>query len=105
MELTKKWQLPRKIQMVARHHHHTSPTDRQDISPELNEMTDIVILSNLLIHALKFGSSGHAKIQGVPKSLLTRLNIEPTKVKGLVKDIKVALENAEAFLRIVGGDS
>ena len=101
--LTEKWQLPRKIQVTTLHHHHADLDERDNISPELSEMIDMVVLANLLIHALKFGHSGHDKILGAPKPLLARLNIEPAKVKDVLGEIKKALENAEAFLRIVGG--
>lgn len=103
--LTEKWRLPRPIQLTALYHHETNTESRENVSPEVNEIIDIVILGNLLIHALKFGKSGHAKVGGAPKALLARLNIAPEKVKEIAKKIKDVLQNAEAFLRIVGGES
>ena len=102
--LTEKWKLPRQIQVSALYHHESDFSKRDNISSEVNEIIDIIMLANLLIHALKFGHSGHDKILGAPKTLMTRLNIGPDRVKDVVGKIKKSLENAEAFLRIVGGE-
>lgn len=101
--LTEKWRLPRKIQVVAQYHHETDPAGRQGISAELHEMIDMVTLGNLLIHALKFGDSGHRKVLGAPKTLLARLNIETSQMKTFSDKIREALSRADMILRIMGG--
>ena len=103
--LAKKWKLPLKIQNIALHHHDFEMSKRAAVSAEVNEIIDIVMLANLLIHALKFGNSGHAKIVGAPKSLLERVQISPDQVKKVVIEIRKALTNADAFLSIIGGDA
>ena len=48
---------------------------------ELNQYVDIVFLANLLIHALKFGNSGHKKILGAPSEVMERLLIKPRRYR------------------------
>lgn len=100
--LTKKWELPMKIQMSALFHHEYNTSKRPGVSSDLSETVDIVILANLLVHALKFGESGHRKILPAPKSLLSRINANPGDVTVLIKKIKKSLENADTFLQIIG---
>lgn len=101
--LTEKWRLPRKIQVAAQFHHELDPAARQGVSVELHEIVDIVALANMMIHALKFGSSGHQKVLGFSKSMLVRLNLPADQMKDLVEKIKKGLASADGILRIVGG--
>ncbi|MDZ4660721.1 MAG: HDOD domain-containing protein [Pseudomonadota bacterium] len=100
--LAKKWKLPGLIENVVRHHHQADSLRRGGVSSEMNQTVDIVMLANLLIHALKFGSSGHNKIEGAPKSLLERLSIQPDLIKTLILKIKDNLQSADGFLRVLG---
>ena len=102
--LAEKWTLPAQIIAVIKNHHQVDPKRRGGISAELNQTVDIIFLANLLVHALKFGNSGHRKVLGAPKEVMERLMIDPKKdFKALVKEIKVALERAEEFIRVIGG--
>lgn len=100
--LAEKWRLPSQIQAVIRYHHQENPIARGGISAEMNNSVDTVYLANLLIHALKFGKSGHQKILGAPKIILERLTIEPKDgLKDLVQQIKQNLDKASDFIRVI----
>lgn len=102
--LAVKWNLPTPIQAVIRHHHVKEHEHRAGLSSELNRNVDIVLLANLLIHALKFGKSGHAMILGAPKETLERLGINPTRdLKTVLQEINLTLTKATDFLRVLGG--
>jgi HD-like signal output (HDOD) protein len=102
-ELAVKWRLPGLIQATAAHHHQRDLSLRGGVSSEMNLVVDIVFLSNLLIHALQFGNSGHTKVLGVPKEVLDRMQLNPEKLKELIGKIKDSIANAENFLKIIGG--
>ncbi|OQW50724.1 MAG: hypothetical protein A4S09_11245 [Proteobacteria bacterium SG_bin7] len=99
--LAKKWKLPSTIEACVKYHHTFDPARRGGLTAENNKLVDIITLSNLLIHALKFGNSGHDRIEGAPKPLLDRLGIQPDQIKTLVGKIKDSLANADSFLQIL----
>lgn len=99
--LSKKWNLPLHIQNTIKHHHQIDSLKRGGLSAEYNQIVDITILANLLIHALKFGNSGYEKIAGAPKDVLKRLYIDLDSLKVVSKEIKLALERADGFLKII----
>ncbi len=99
--LAKKWKLPNTIEACVKYHHTFDPLRRGGLSAENNKLVDVITLSNLLTHALKFGNSGHDKIEGAPKPLLDRLGIQPDQIKTLVGKIKDSLANADSFLQIL----
>lgn len=99
--LAKKWKLPSTIEACVKYHHTYDPARRGGLTAENNKLVDIITLSNLLTHALKFGNSGHDKIEGAPKPLLDRLGIQPDQIKTLVGKIKDSLANADSFLQIL----
>lgn len=101
-ELATKWHLPYQIQISVANHHQKDPMMRGGLSQEGNLVVDIVYLSNLLIHALQFGNSGHGKVLGLPKDVLDRLGLGQEALRLLIVKIKNKLENAEAFLKIIG---
>ena len=103
-ELATKWRLSYQIQISVANHHQKDPTMRGGLSQEGNLVVDIVYLSNLLIHALQFGHSGHGKVLGLPKDTLDRLGLGPETLRLLIIKIKNKLENAEAFLTIIGNN-
>ncbi len=99
--LAKKWKLPSAIEACVKYHHTFDPLKRGGLSAENNLLVDVITLSNLLIHALKFGNSGHSKVEGAPKPLLDRLGITADQIKTLVGKIKDSLVNADSFLKIL----
>ncbi|MCM2281325.1 MAG: HDOD domain-containing protein [Bdellovibrionaceae bacterium] len=101
--LASRWNLPSQIRAVVLHHHQADPQDRPALSSELNNVVDIVYLANLLMHALKFGHSGHEKVLGVPQKVLDRMYLDSEKLKVVIENIKVAITNADGFLKIIGG--
>jgi HD-like signal output (HDOD) protein len=101
--LAEKWQLPKSIQACALYHHEFDMSKRTLLSADLNRVVDIVSLSNLLVHALKFGNSGHTKILGAPNELLERLRINPQgDLPSIVKDIKAQIDKASDFIKMIG---
>lgn len=100
--LAKRWKLPSLIENSVRHHHQTDPLRRGGASSEMNQAIDIVMLANLLTHAIKFGASGHDKVMGAPKSLLDRLGINQESIKTVMIKIKEAIKSADGFLQIIG---
>lgn len=102
--LAEKWALPTQIQAVIKNHHQQDPNLRGGLSADLNNSVDIIFLSNLLTHALKFGNSGHLKILGAPKDIMERLTInQQTDFKKLISNIKVNLDKASDFIRVICG--
>jgi HD-like signal output (HDOD) protein len=101
-ELAVKWRLPALIQATTGHHHQKESSLRTGLSSEMNTVVDIIYLSNLLIHALQFGHSGHNKVLGVPKDLLERMRLTPEQLKELIAKIRDSIANADAFLEIIG---
>lgn len=101
--LAVRWRLPSHLQAVIQHHHQKDQALRGALSSELNNVVDNVYLANLLIHALKFGNSGHSQAIGVPKSLMDRMYLTPEKLKDLLGKVKDAIGNADNFLKIIGG--
>ncbi len=101
-ELAVKWRLPALIQATTGHHHQKETNLRAGLSSEMNNVVDIIFLSNLLIHALQFGHSGHVKVLGVPKDLLERMRLAPENLKELITKIRESIANADAFLKIIG---
>jgi HD-like signal output (HDOD) protein len=99
--LSQKWNLPPAIQAVIRFHHQKDAGRRSGLGPELTRNVDIVLLANLLVHALKFGNSGHDRVQGAPKTVLERLTVTPTQIPKLIEDIKSGLQSADGFLKII----
>jgi len=102
--LAQKWALPFQIQTVIKCHHEKDPARRGSLSHELNQCVDIVLLANLLVHALKFGNSGHSKVSGAPRDVIERLSINPdTDLKKIVLDIRLGLDRASDFLKVLNG--
>jgi len=105
-QLSQRWNLPVMIQVCIKYHHTKEFNHRVGLTSEQHQYIDIVYLANLLMHAVKFGNSGHSKILGAPTELLQRLTIDPEKdFKRLLIEIKAAMEKATDFLRILGGGS
>lgn len=104
--LADKWLLPNQLRAAIKYHHQLDDKKRGGLSAELNKVVDIVYISNLLIHALKFGNSGHNKILGAPKTVMMRLMLSPEKdFKKLLLQIKDNLSSASGFIDIIGGKS
>jgi putative nucleotidyltransferase with HDIG domain len=103
LELSNRWRLPYLIQACVAHHHQREANLRGGLSPEVNMVVDIVYVSNLLVHALQFGNSGHNKVLGLPKDVVDRLGLQPDKLRDLIGKIKEKLANAEAFLKVIAG--
>ncbi len=101
-QLALKWRLPYQIQISIANHHQKDPMLRGGLSQEANLVVDVVFLANLLIHALQFGNSGHQKVMGLPKDVLDRLSINQDNLRELITNIKGKIENADAFLKIIG---
>jgi HD-like signal output (HDOD) protein len=100
--LAQKWKLPMKMQAVIKNHHIRNPDLRGGLSSELNQGVDIIYLANVLIHALKFGHSGHSKVSGAPKDVMERLTLDPkTGLKPIIIAIKKSLDSADEFLRVI----
>lgn len=102
--LAEKWALPAQIQAVVKFHHQKDHRLRNGLSPELNKAVDIIFLSNLLVHAMKFGNSGYTKISNAPKEVLEQLGINPTTgLRELLKEIKQNFDKSADFMRVLGG--
>lgn len=100
--LAKKWNLPLLVQNTIKYHHTKETSHRIGVTDETNRNIDIVYLSNLLTHALKFGNSGHNKVTGAPKELLERLTIHPDSgLKALLQNIKTAQSQTDGFLQFM----
>jgi HD-like signal output (HDOD) protein len=101
--LAAKWLLPTQIQSVVKYHHQKEPSLRGGASADLNRTVDIVLLANLLTHALKFGNSGHTAVLGAPVEVMERLAINPQDdLKKVLLEIKQGLGRASDFLRVLG---
>lgn len=98
------WRLPLFLAKTIKYHHQVEPESRVGLSPEDHRLTDMVYLSNILVHALKFGHSGHSKVINAKKDVFSRLSMNPdTDLRPLLMSLKGSLEQASDFLRILGG--
>ena len=104
--LAERWQLPSHMGAVIRWHHQKDSALRSNLSNEFNQNVDIVFIANLVVHALKYGNSGHDKINGAPTELMGRLGLNGKEdfVK-MAKKIKSALEKAEEFISTLLGNN
>jgi HD-like signal output (HDOD) protein len=102
--LAEKWRLPSYMSPSVQHHHQPDPKLRGPLSPEQQKNVDIVYLANLVTHALKFGHSGHSRVDGSPTSLMGRLGLSETDAFVTVaKTIKANLEKAQEFIATLLG--
>lgn len=102
--LSEKWQLPKTMQAVARFHHEKELAKRGNLSNELHQAIDIVTLANMLVHALKFGHSGHSVVLGAPNEVLQRLMLDPQNdMPSLLKLIKENLAKSSDFISTIMG--
>ena len=100
--LGKKWKLPAQIQTALLYHHEKDPLDRGELGQDIQRLVDVVYLANLLVHALKFGSSGYTCITGAPGDLLDRLVINSkSDLATLTVKIKASLDKASDFIQMV----
>lgn len=100
--LAEKWVLPQPIQAVIRYHHDAAPEHREPLSPDTHKNLNLVHLANLLIVSLGFGNGGHSKKLPASKAVLDHLGITPDSlIKKSVKDIKINLDKAQEFIRII----
>lgn len=104
--LAQKWKLPPAIGACIAHHHTEDVRRRGGLQGDLNRNVDIVMIANLLTHALKFGKSGHSRILGAPNEIFERLSLDPqTDLKKLVSEISANLDKATEFLRVLGSET
>lgn len=102
--LAQRWTLPSQLQAAVKCHHVKEPNLRGGLSADLNRTVDVVLLANILVHALKFGYSGHKKILGAPVDVMERLGMKPDMdLKKLLTDLRTNLDRAADFLRVLGG--
>jgi putative nucleotidyltransferase with HDIG domain len=102
--LAQRWNLPARIQACILHHHTKEHSQRGGVTAEISRDVEVVFLANLLIHALKFGDSGHTQIVNAPRENLERLALDPLKdLRPLLLQIKSDLDKAADFLRVLGG--
>ena len=100
--LAERWQLTKSLQAVIRFHHEGDVARRSGLSADFNQTVDIVMLANLLIHAMKFGNSGHKTILGAPGELLDRLHLHPQgDMPTVIKNIKMQLEQGSEFIKMI----
>lgn len=91
------------VQNAIKYHHTKETAHRVGLTADMNRNVDIVLLANILVNALKFGNSGHAKILGAPKDVLERLTIDPEAgLKTLLQALKQDLERAADFVKFLG---
>ncbi len=100
--LAEHWKLPMNIVNVVRFHHERNQDKRQGISQEMNQFVDIVMISNLICHAIQFGDSGYSITPKAPKEAFARLGIAMQEIPEIIKSLKEPLEGAESFLIILG---
>lgn len=100
-ELAAKWQMPQLLQIATAHHHQKSLELRGGLSDEYQQVCDIVFLSNLLIHALQIGHSGHSKVIGLSKEVIDRLEISTQGLKGIIEKIKAGVTQLDSFLKAI----
>ena len=102
--LAEHWKLPLSIQNTILYHHERNMVARNKLGDEMNQYIDIVMIANLLIHALYFGDSGYKIVPPCPKEVLQRLNIKPENLADLVLKFKEPLSRANTFLNVLKAD-
>jgi HD-like signal output (HDOD) protein len=102
-QLSAKWKLPLAFQCCVKYHHQKNLEERDgSLTPASHLLIDIVLLANVLCHAMKFGNSGHPVIAGAPKEVLKRLGLEEGfSFTKLLQVINVQMQHGETFLEIL----
>ena len=105
LALAERWQLPSHMNATIRWHHQKDASLRSNLSSDFNQNVDIVFLANLVVHALKYGNSGHDKIDGAPTELMGRLGLNGKEdFIRMAKKIKAELEKADEFISTLLGN-
>ncbi len=103
--LSEKWNLPLYLQQTIKYHHTFDVAKRVAVTADRNSLIDLICLANLLVHALKFGNSGHEKVISAPRELFQRLSLDPAvDLKRVLLEIKASLERGSDMLRLLMGD-
>lgn len=97
-ELIKHWQLPALIQEVVRSHHDTALLTSQ-AATIFSQAVGIVHLGNLLVHSMKFGSSGHTVVRHPSKDIVRRVLGNESAIVYVARAVREALEKAEPLIR------
>ena len=102
--ICKNWGLSSYVDDVAMWHHEIDPNKREQvISDEKNELIDVVILANWIVHKFEFGFSGHHSPQPPNSDLLRRLRIVQSDLNPLVLLCKESLKQTTKFIDKQGG--
>ena len=101
--LAEHWKLPDFLAKTIKYHHQPEVQSRVGVGPDDEKLIDLVYLSNVFIHALKFGHSGHKKVINAKKEVFDRLSLQAeADLKPTLLAIRSSLDQAGDFLRILG---
>lgn len=97
--LAKKWHLPPLLQSVIKDHHSANHSLRAVNNLEINQATDIVFITNQLVHILDFGNSGYDIKPNLNTDVLNRLNLKFSEDQDWVIKAKDSLSHAENMVK------
>ena len=96
------WEMPKQLKQVVKWHHTENKSERIDVEcSQLNNLIDIVYLSNLMINKLKIGYSGHRILKKPSDKFLRSLNLKEEDLESIEIDIKETYENSCPALLIL----
>lgn len=95
--IIKKWSISPIIEFTTRWHHTPNKDKRTEVDdPNLNKLTDIIILANHIIRNLSFGNSGYSTKLELDSKFLQRRKIDSDELKSCQEIVQTALvEEAE----------
>lgn len=97
--LAKKWKLPEGLQYVLQHHHTEDAKSREGLSPGQNQLVDVVLVANQIVHSMSYGNSGYDVIPKISLEAINRLSLEmETKADWYLKVVK-CLEYADKMVQ------
>ena len=101
-QIANAWGISPLVEAVARWHHEEDRSKRTEIEdPDTHKLIDIVQFSNSLINEMKFGNSGHTKVEIPSPSIMRRLKISEGDLDEFEEKLKLELEREKEQISLL----
>lgn len=97
-ELVRQWRMPLMIKEAVLHHHDITALTATTSTLAYPQHVGVVHLANLIVHSLKFGSSGHEIVRNPSVEVVKRVLGNDRVLVHLIKSVKRTLEKVEPVL-------
>ena len=99
--IKKRWSVPREIELVIKHHHNMEVLNDETLSQSERRLLAASIVANTFCNELGFGNSGDNSPQSIDPLLMQILGFDTEVMYTWEEKIKVSLEKARIFLKLV----